>query len=248
MTIIETEDYSAMSLKAASIIFAHVVLKPSCVLGLATGSTPIGTYENLIRWNKDGQLSFADVRTVNLDEYCGLAPDHDQSYRYFMQSKLFDHVDIKPENTFVPNGLAPDMAEECRRYDGVIQSMGGIDLQLLGLGHNGHIAFNEPDEVFPKGTHQTQLTESTINANTRFFADSTQVPRQALTMGIMSIMRAKSILVLVSGAEKAEIVSRAFLGDVTPRVPASALQLHPNVTIIGDKAALSILKKEGGCK
>ena len=241
MTIIETEDYSAMSLKAASIIFAHVVLKPSCVLGLATGSTPIGTYENLIRWNKDGQLSFADVRTVNLDEYCGLAPDHDQSYRYFMQSKLFDHVDIKPENTFVPNGLAPDMAEECRRYDGVIQSMGGIDLQLLGLGHNGHIAFNEPSDSFQRWTHVVSLKESTIQDNSRFFNTIEEVPTQALTMGIGSIMQAKRILIIALGEHKAKAIKQVISGNVTPECPASVLQFHTDVTLMLDRGAASLL-------
>ncbi len=245
MTIIETADYSGMSLKAASIIFAHVVLKPNSVLGLATGSTPIGTYENIIRWNHEGQLCFSNTRTVNLDEYKGLSADHDQSYRYFMQSKLFDHIDIKCENTYVPDGLAADPAAECARYDSVIRSMGGIDLQLLGLGHNGHIGFNEPADAFPKGTHLVDFTDSTIKANTRFFASSDLVPRQAFTMGIMSIMQAKSILVVVSGEDKADIVCRAFAGEITPMVPASALQLHPNVTIVGDSAALSKIKKAG---
>lgn len=245
MRIYECADYSAMSRQAANIISAQVILEPQCVLGLATGSTPIGTYEQLVEWYKKGDLSFAGVRSVNLDEYRGLSAEHDQSYRYFMQTHLFDHVDIRRENTNVPNGMAEDPAAECARYDQIIRDLGGIDLQLLGMGHNGHIGFNEPTDYFPLGTHLVDLTQSTIEANKRFFASEADVPRQALTMGVGSIMSAKSVLVVVSGTDKAAIVRSAFRGPITPQVPASILQLHPHVTLVGDRAALTEIRKEG---
>ena len=245
MRIYQETDYQGMSRRAANIISAQVIHKPDCVLGLATGSTPIGTYKQLIDWYQKGDLSFAEVHSVNLDEYRGLPGTHDQSYRYFMQTNLFDHVDIKPENTNVPNGMAEDAQAECERYTKVIRDLGGIDLQLLGLGHNGHIGFNEPCGEFPLDTHVVDLTESTIQANARFFASMDEVPRQALTMGIRNIMQAKSVLVVVSGEDKADIVLRAFNGPVTPQVPASILQMHANVTLVGDKAALSKLAAAG---
>ena len=223
MRIYECADYSAMSRQAANIISAQVILEPQCVLGLATGSTPIGTYEQLVEWYKKGDLSFAGVRSVNLDEYRGLSAEHDQSYRYFMQTHLFDHVDIRRENTNVPNGMAEDPAAECARYDKIIRDLGGIDLQLLGMGHNGHIGFNEPTDYFPLGTHLVDLTQSTIEANKRFFASEADVPRQALTMGVGSIMSAKSVLVVVSGADKAAIVRSAFCGTHHP----PGARLHP---------------------
>ncbi len=236
-----TETYEEMSRKAASILAAKVVEKPDCVLGLATGSTPIGTYRNLIQWYQSGDLDFSQVKSVNLDEYVGLAPTHDQSYRYFMQTNLFDHINIDPANTNVPNGLAEDPAAACEEYNEIIRSMGGIDIQVLGMGHNGHIAFNEPADHFPLGTHVVDLQESTISANARFFASADEVPRKAMTMGIGNIMSAKQILVVVNGEAKADIVKTAFTGPVTPMVPASILQLHPNVIVVGDKAAMSKL-------
>lgn len=241
MRIIVAENYEAMSRQAANILSSVVTMKPDCVLGLATGSTPIGTYEELIKRFREGDLDFSRVKTVNLDEYVGLEPTHDQSYRYFMQNQLFNHVNIKAENTNVPQGMAQDVEAECRRYDDVIASMGGIDIQVLGMGHNGHIGFNEPAEEFPKGTHQVDLAESTIEANARFFENRDMVPRKAVTMGIQSIMQARRILVVVSGEGKAEIVEKAFRGPVTPQVPASILQMHPDVILVGDKAALSKL-------
>lgn len=240
-----TEDYAQMSRQAASIIAAQVVSKPNCVLGLATGSSPVGAYQNLVKWNKEGILSFAEVRSVNLDEYIGLSPEHDQSYRYFMQDNLFNHIDIKPENTNVPNGLASDPEQAAADYEKIIASMNGVDLQLLGMGHNGHIAFNEPCDEFIMDTHVVELTESTIQANARFFASADEVPRQAMTMGIRSIMKAKKILVVVAGADKAEAVYKSFAGPVTPQVPASILQLHADVTVVGDKAAMSKLIEAG---
>lgn len=237
------KDYNAMSRQVANILSAQVILKPECILGLATGSTPVGAYRQLVEWYKKGDLDFSQVRTINLDEYVGLAPTHSQSYRYFMWSNLFDHVNVVPANTYVPNGLAENAAEECRRYDEVIQTLGPIDLQLLGMGHNGHIGFNEPSDAFELETHVVDLAETTIKANARFFACADEVPRQAMTVGIRTIMQAKKVLVAVSGKDKAEIVKKAFTGPVTPQVPASLLQMHPDVILVGDQAALSLLQE-----
>lgn len=239
MRIIEAKDYQEMSRKAAEVIAAQVTMKPNCVLGLATGSSPIGTYDQLVEWYEKGDLDFSTVKTVNLDEYRGLTHDNDQSYYYFMHEHLFDRVNIDPANTNVPDGTEPDAEKECARYEELIKSYGGIDLQLLGLGHNGHIGFNEPADAFTVTTNCVDLTESTIEANKRFFASADDVPRQAYTMGIGTIMKAKKILIVVNGEGKADIVAKAFFGPVTPEVPASILQLHPDVTIVADKEALS---------
>ena len=239
MRFISCADYTAMSRQAANLISAQVIVKPNC------GSTPIGTYKQLIEWYNKGDLSFANVRSVNLDEYKGLSGDHDQSYRYFMQNNLFNHVDIDVANTSVPNGKAEDADAECAAYDAHIRELGGIDLQLLGMGHNGHIGFNEPEEAFELEAHVVDLTENTIQANARFFASKDEVPRRAITMGMAAILQARSVVVVVSGEDKAEIVHKAFFGPITPRVPASLLQLHPNVTVVGDEAAFSVLRKEG---
>lgn len=239
MKIVKATDYNHMSRMAANIISAQVILKPDCVLGLATGSTPIGTYENLIQWFKKGDLDFSQVTSVNLDEYKGLPSDNDQSYRYFMNEHLFNHVNINKERTFVPDGTEPDAAKACEAYNNIIKEVGGIDLQLLGLGHNGHIGFNEPADEFEKETHCVDLAESTIEANKRFFASADMVPKQAYTMGIKTIMQARKVVVVVSGADKANIVKKAFFGPVTPQVPASILQLHNDFTLVGDEAALS---------
>ena len=239
MKIYKAKDYKDMSRKAANIISAQVIMKPNCVLGLATGSTPIGTYDQLVEWYNKGDLDFSEVTTVNLDEYKGLPRTNDQSYYYFMHQHLFDRVNIDPERTNVPNGMEPDAEKECGRYEELIRSLGGVDLQLLGLGHNGHIGFNEPGEAFEKETHCVDLTESTIEANKRFFASADDVPKQAYTMGIKTIMQAKKILIIVSGEDKADIVRDAFFGPVTPRVPASILQMHSDVTLVADEAALS---------
>lgn len=241
MRILCGEDYKAMSRIAAKIIAAQMVQKPNSVLGLATGSTPIGLYAQLVEWYKNGDLDFSEITSVNLDEYKGLAADNDQSYRYFMNTNLFDHVNIDKAKTFVPDGLEPDSDKACADYNAIIKSTGGVDLQLLGLGHNGHIGFNEPCDEFKKETHCVSLTERTIEANKRFFEKEEDVPRQAYTMGIGTIMSAKKVLVVVSGEDKADIVAQAFAGPVTPMVPASILQMHPDVTIVGDKAALSKL-------
>ena len=242
MKIYKTKNYEEMSKKAAHIIASQVILNPDCVLGLATGSTPVGTYKNLIEWYNNGDLDFSQITSCNLDEYRGLSGEHDQSYRYFMNHNLFDHVNIRKEWTYVPDGLEEDSDKAARDYDQIIADQGGIDLQLLGLGHNGHIGFNEPADEFPKGTHVVDLTESTIQANKRFFASEADVPRQAYTMGIGTIMSAKKILVVVSGEDKAEILNKVINGPITPQVPASILQLHPDVTIVADEAALSKTK------
>lgn len=241
MHFYKTPNYKSMSRKAANIISAQIIIKPNSVLGLATGSSPIGTYRQLVAWYEKGDLDFSQIRTVNLDEYIGLSPDNSQSYYYFMKENLFRHVNINLENTNIPNGLTTDIAKECARYNQVLRDMGGVDLQLLGLGHNGHIGFNEPEEAFEKETHCVDLTDITIQANARLFDNPDEVPRQALTMGIKTIMQAKKILVIVSGKDKAAIVKEAFFGPVTPKIPASILQLHNDVTVVGDEDAFSMI-------
>ncbi|MFI3324684.1 MAG: glucosamine-6-phosphate deaminase [Clostridia bacterium] len=231
MKIIKVKNYDEMSKIAAKIICSQVVINPKSVLGLATGSSPIGTYENIINEYKAGCLDFSEIKTVNLDEYHGLGGDNEQSYRYFMDKHLFDLVNIKKENTNVPNGLAENIDEECLRYEAFIDSLGGIDLQLLGIGHNGHIGFNEPDDHFPNIVHSANLASGTIEANSRMFEKIEDVPTVALSMGIGTIMRAKKIL-LIAGKDKTQAVMNAINGKVTPSVPASILQLHPDVTII----------------
>jgi len=232
MRIIKVNDYEEMSRKAADLIASQVILNPKSVLGLATGSTPIGTYENLAELHKKGRVDFSQVTTINLDEYCGLEPTHDQSYRYFMNKHLFSKINIKLENTHVPNGKADDIDAECARYDDLIEKAGGIDLQLLGIGHNGHIGFNEPSDEFVPDTHCVSLAESTINANSRFFRTRDEVPRKAITMGIRPIMHARRVLLLASGEDKKEILKKALFGPITPRVPASILQFHKDLIVI----------------
>lgn len=239
MKIYKAKDYNDLSRKAANIISAQVIMKPDCVLGLATGSSPIGTYKQLIEWYEKGDLDFSQVKSVNLDEYKGLTRDNDQSYYYFMYNNLFKDINIDMANTNVPDGTEPDSEKECARYEAVVESMGGVDLQLLGLGHNGHIGFNEPADEFPKATHCVDLAPSTIEANKRFFASIDDVPKQAYTMGIGTIMNAKKILLIVSGEDKAQILYDVVHGPITPQVPASILQLHKDVVIVADEAALS---------
>lgn len=232
MNFITTKTYDELSKKAAELIAAQILMKPDCVLGLATGSSPVGTYKELIKKNKEGIIDFSNVTSVNLDEYVGLDGSNDQSYRYFMNDNLFNHVNIDINKTYVPNGCAKDLKAEGEAYDQLIKDLGGIDLQLLGIGLDGHIGFNEPDDVFVKPTHEVVLDESTIEANARFFDDINDVPKTAITMGMMSIMQAKKVLLVANGAAKKEIVEKAFFGPVDPRVPASILQLHPDVTVI----------------
>ena len=240
MRILRAKDYDDMSRIAANLISAQVIMKPDCVLGLATGSTPVGTYKKLIdRYNK-GDLDFSEVVSINLDEYKGLTKDNDQSYHYFMRKNLFDHINIKPDHYYLPNGMAEDAEAECRRYDKLLGSL-TRDLQLLGLGLNGHIGFNEPGDEFAKGTNLIKLSESTIKANSRFFEKYEDTPDHAFTMGIQSIMQARKILLLVSGKNKAQILREVINGPIKPQVPASVLQLHSNVTVVADEEALSLL-------
>lgn len=221
----------------AQIITSLVQSKPNAILGLATGSTPIGIYQQIIRTYERGLVSFKDVTTFNLDEYVGLPASDPQSYAYFMKEKLFDHIDISPERTHIPSGTAPDPVEECKRYDALLASTGRIDLQILGLGHNGHIGFNEPAPSLVRGTHVVELAEETRKANARFFGDINRVPKQAITMGVGSILQAKTIMLVVKGADKADIVHRALTGNITTEIPASLLQTHPNLIVLLDSEA-----------
>ena len=239
MKIIRARDYDHMSRQAANILSAQVILKPDSVLGLATGSSPEGTYKQLIDWYNKGDIDFSQIHTVNLDEYVGLTADHPQSYAYFMRRHFFDHINVDPSNTHIPCGTASDPEAECIAYDALIRSLGGTDLQLLGIGPNGHIGFNEPGDSFEKGTHKVALAPATIQANKRFFDREEDVPRYAFTMGICDIMQARRIVMVVSGESKAKILREAFFGPVTPRVPASILQLHRHFTLVADEAALS---------
>lgn len=237
MRIIALENYDQMSKKAASILASQMILKPESVLGLATGATPIGAYEGLVRMYNEETISFLEVKTFNLDEYYGLDKSNNQSYYYFMQKHLFKHVNIKEENVHIPDGRAKDVDYECHEYEESIKKAGGIDIQLLGVGRNGHIGFNEPDVKFEAVTHLVTLDEDTVDANSRFFNNIEEVPRKAISMGIKTIMNSKKILLLASGEEKAEIVYQMVYGKITPEIPVTVLQLHPDVTILLDKAA-----------
>ncbi|MDD3402175.1 MAG: glucosamine-6-phosphate deaminase [Hespellia sp.] len=239
MRIYEAKDYDDMSRKAANIIFAQVTMKPDCTLGLATGSTPIGMYQNLVERYNAGDIDFSEVTTANLDEYRGIEPTNEQSYYYFMNEHLFSKVNIDKNNTNIPDGTNMDVEAESARYEQVLRTLGGVDMQLLGIGRNGHIGFNEPGEEFVKETHCVDLAESTIEANKRFFDSIDDVPKQAYTMGIQTIMKAKKILLIVSGEDKADAVAKSFFGPVTPKVPGSILQMHQDVIVIADRAALS---------
>ena len=232
MKIMYTDTYANMSRRAANIISAQIILHPKTVLGLPTGTTPIGAYRQLIEWYKKGDLDFSQVTTFNLDEYLGLDGSHPQSYRYFMDNQLFDHINIRKGNTHVPDGTAADPEAECELYEQAIKEAGGIDLQVLGIGNNGHIGFNEPGAAYEKTTNVTELTESTIEANSRLFASKEEVPTKALTMGMKTIMHARRLLLLVSGQHKLDILNAALHGPITPEVPASLLQLHPDLTVI----------------
>jgi len=242
MKIIRTKNYAEMSKEASEYVSKAILKKKNLVLGLATGSTPEGMYEDLIHKTKQGEISFKDVTTFNLDEYIDLAEDHPNSYHYFMQENFFKHIDISKRNTHLPKGTAEDLEEECNRYEGLIAAKGGIDLQILGLGTNGHIAFNEPGSSFTSPTSVVDLAQETLDANARFFDSIEEVPTQAVTMGIGSIMKAKEIILLVSGEAKAEALAKTINGEVTEDVPSSVLQNHPKVTIIADEEALSLVK------
>ncbi|MCR4694332.1 MAG: glucosamine-6-phosphate deaminase [Pseudobutyrivibrio sp.] len=242
MRVYAEKTYDDMSKRAASVIAAQVVNKPDCVLGLATGSSPVGTYKKLVEWYNAGDIDFSQVKSVNLDEYVGLDGSNDQSYRYFMDTNFFNHVNIDKNNTYVPQGTELDEAKACGNHEAIIKKLGGVDLQLLGIGRNGHIGFNEPDDHFTKDTHRVDLTPSTIEANARFFANEDEVPKQAYSMGIRTILSAKKILIVASGEDKAEAIAKSFFGPITPEVPGSVLQLHPDVTLVADAAALSKVK------
>ena len=237
MKVIVTRNYEEMCQKAARIIAAQVTLKPDSVLGLATGSTPVGIYQDLVKKYQEDRLDFSEVCTVNLDEYIGLSGENPQSYRYFMNHNLFDHVNIPKQYTYVPNGLCSDPEDECEDYELLIQQLGGVDLQLLGIGGNGHIGFNEPAESFAEETHVTNLSASTIEANSRFFGEGEEVPKQAITMGIGTIMQAKKILLVANGESKAQAIYDTLYGPVSPNCPASILRFHQDVTVIVDEAA-----------
>ena len=244
MKIIRAKDYDQMSRKAANIISAQVIMKPDCVLGLATGSSPLGIYRQLIDWYNKGDVDFSECYSVNLDEYVGLDITSDQSYVYFMHHNFFDSINIRADHTFIPNGKNTDIAAECERYDKQIASLGGIDLQLLGIGRNGHIGFNEPGTPFTEETHIVELTEKTRSDNARFFDnDINQVPTHAITMGIATIMKAKKILLVASGANKADAVAAMVNGPVDPACPASVLQNHEDVVVVVDEAAAAKLAK-----
>lgn len=242
MNLIIVENYDEISKLAAENIKDVITRNPKAILGLATGSTPIGTYKELIKMNKNNEIDFSEIKTVNLDEYIGLSEKDSQSYRYFMNENLFNHINIKKENTFVPNGLAKNIEEETKNYDKKIDELGGIDIQILGVGTNGHIAFNEPSDVLTSATHLTNLTESTINANSRFFNSAEEVPKTAITMGLGQIMKSKKILLLAYGENKAEVIKEVLSGKITSKNPATMLQMHKDVTIIVDKTIGDLIK------
>ncbi len=241
MRIYETADYNEMSLKAADIMASQIISKPDSVLGLATGSTPEGMYQELIARYNRGEIDFSKVHTINLDEYVGLDFDNEQSYHYYMENKLFRHVNLASNNCHLLDGMEKDSQKECSKYEELIQELGSIDLQLLGVGENGHIGFNEPNTHFSKGTHLVALTPNTIEVNSRFFKNKDEVPHYAYTLGIKNIMDVEKILFMVNGKRKAKILRQIIAGPITPKVPASILQLHKDVTIVADKEALSLL-------
>ena len=232
MKFIKVDTYNELSREAALVIASQLKSKSDSVLGLATGSSPVGTYRELIKMYENGEIDFSSARSVNLDEYVGLSPEDTQSYAYFMRTNLFDHVNIKKENTNIPNGTAEDLDAECRRYYKLVLELGGVDLQLLGIGTDGHIGFNEPDSVFSKLTHTVRLAQSTIDSNARFFESAEKVPTTAITVGMMTIMQARSVLLIANGPSKRDILNKALNGPITPEIPASILQLHPHVTVV----------------
>lgn len=241
MKVIITKDYDEMSKVAANMIKETIVEKPNAILGLATGSTPVGLYNNLIEMNKNGEIDFSKVTTINLDEYIGLDADNPQSYRYFMNNKLFNHVNINKERTFVPNGVAENIEEEAKNYDKRIDELGGIDVQILGIGVNGHIGFNEPDEVLIAGTHKTRLAESTIEANSRFFDNIEDVPTEAITMGLGQILKSKKIILIVKGANKADVVRELLKGVITTNNPSTMLNMHRDVTVLMEEETSKLI-------
>lgn len=244
MRILITENYEQLSIEAAKIVAGQIYLKPASVLGLATGSTPLKMYENLIAVHKTIGLDFSQVTTFNLDEYIGLSADNPQSYHYFMQENFFKQINIRRENIFIPDGTAEDIFAESKNYDALIESKGGIDLQILGIGQNAHIGFNEPDIKFEATTHKVKLDDETISANSRFFKNVDEVPKFAISMGIKNIMLARRVVLLANGKNKAAAVYKALCGSVTPEAPASILQLHQDATFILDKEAAADLPQD----
>ncbi|MBQ5696423.1 MAG: glucosamine-6-phosphate deaminase, partial [Clostridium sp.] len=236
-------NYEELSKVAAKEFSKVIKEKENAVLGLATGGSPVGMYKELIKMYEQKELNFSKITTVNLDEYIGLNPEHNQSYRYFMNNNLFNHINIDKSNTFVPNGLAEDLEAQCKEYDQKIVELGGIDIQLLGVGNNGHIAFNEPNNELSSGTHIISLTDNTIEANARFFDNIDDVPRKAITMGVGGIMKAKKIILIASGESKAEAIKGIFSGKITTANPATMLQMHRDVTVIVDEAAAKLINK-----
>lgn len=243
MKLIVVNNYEELSKVAAKEFSKIIKEKENAVLGLATGGSPVGMYKELIRMYEQKELNFSKITTVNLDEYIGLNPEHNQSYRYFMNNNLFNHINIDKSNTFVPNGLAEDLEAQCKEYDQKIAELGGIDIQLLGVGNNGHIAFNEPNNELSSGTHIISLTDNTIEANARFFDNIDDVPRKAITMGVGGIMKAKKIILIASGESKAEAIKGIFSGKITTANPATMLQMHRDVTVIVDEAAAKLINK-----
>ncbi len=244
MRIIVCENYQEVSKKAAQMILSQVTLKPESVLGLATGSTPVGMYENLVELNKKGDIDFSEVKSFNLDEYYNLPRTNDQSYYYFMHQHLFNHINISPKNIHIPNGMTKNVEEECAKYDEAIEEAGGIDIQVLGIGNNAHIGFNEPTMNFEKGTHLVELEQSTIEANARFFDNIDDVPKKAVTMGVGAIFKSRKIMLLACGEGKAEAIYNTVHGKVVPEVPASILQFHSDIVLILDKEAAKLLDKK----
>ncbi|KON88248.1 glucosamine-6-phosphate deaminase [Sporosarcina globispora] len=242
MEIIKVTNYEEMSKTAADYIITMVRQFPDATLGLATGGTPVGTYKRLIEDHQDNKTSYKKVTTFNLDEYIGLSGENPQSYRYFMDSVLFNHLDIQKVNTFIPNGTALDLEKECLNYENKLKNHGGIGLQILGIGNNGHIGFNEPGTAFSSNTHIVDLADSTIKANARYFNNIEEVPNQAITMGISTIMQCREILLLASGEAKADAIQQLLGKEVNEHFPASILRSHPNVKVIADEAALSASK------
>lgn len=241
MKIVSVKKYEELSRKAANLFISQINMKANAVLGLATGGSPIGTYKEMVAAYNKGDVDFSEVTTINLDEYCGIAKEHEQSYWHFMNKYLFQHVNICPDNIYIPNGENKDVEQVCQEYDEAINKVGGIDIQLLGIGLDGHIGFNEPADHFEINTHMVNLAESTIDANKRFFNSREEVPKQAYTMGILPIMQARKVVMIATGKEKAQILKTAFEGSVTPQIPASILQLHPDFTLIADEEALSAM-------
>ncbi|QUI25809.1 glucosamine-6-phosphate deaminase [Vallitalea pronyensis] len=242
MRIIITDNYQEMSKKAATLVASQVNIKPGSVLGLATGGTPVGMYKELVKMYQDDEVDFSEVTTFNLDEYYPIDQTNDQSYAYYMQEHLFQHINVAKDSMHIPNGKTKDVDQECYGYDQAIYNAGGIDLQVLGIGTNGHIGFNEPDITFESGTHKVTLDQETIEANARFFDRIDDVPKEAISMGMKTIMQSKKILLLANGESKAQIIDKMLFGEISPNVPASILQLHPHVIIVVDKEAAQYIE------